>query len=562
MSVNEFLHSIRGLSKEEANHKILELCGVVDFFDDDEYDISDCEATRCSAKKGEYGDWQTSMDLATSVCTLLKQDGVIPEVVIEPTCGRGAFILAAINVFGESLKLVYGIEIYKPYIMDLKYKLLELGLQTPNRQKPEIRIFHSNIFDFHFNQIKARCGGRMLVLGNPPWVTNSKLGEINSDNLPLKTNFKKVKGVEAITGKGNFDIAEYITYQMFDNFGNMKTTLAFLLKTSVVKNIIHEQKRNRNKLGNCRQFNIDTKREFDVSVSACLFVTDMGCDNAPKQCAVYDFYTKNQLSVYGWVGDKFVSNVNDYISCKELDGVSPVTWWSGMKHDCSKVMELFYEGGKYYNGIGEEVAIENDLVYPLLKSSDVKDGKSITNRKYVIVTQRTTSDDTKSISVKQPLTYGYLLKHADLMDNRGSSIYKKRHRFCIFGIGPYSFEPYKIAIAGLYKSTRFSFVPPINGKSVMLDDTCYLLAFKKEKIARITVKILNSAPVQRFLQSTVFIDAKRTINKDLLMRIDLNKAANKCFEDGVIGKDEYEAYCDYLSCNTTYKQGRLLFDEV
>lgn len=560
MNLNKFLLDISSLTLDEANQKIQQTCGIVGFFDDCSYMFPDYDNIRHETQKGEFGDWQTNMDLAISVCQLIKDNGIFPETLVEPTCGQGNFILAALTVFSESLTEIYGIEIYKPYIIQLKYKILEYFLNNPDRPKPLIHIFNENIFDFPLKKIKSKNNARTLILGNPPWVTNSKLGGLKSNNLPKKTNFKNARGLEAITGKGNFDIAEYITYQMFNNLGDSNATLAFLIKTSVAKNIIYEQRNGNHNLSNCCQFNIDAKREFNVSVSACLFMTGFKKEQSTGQCSVYDFYTKEKKASFGWVNDKFVSNVNDYLSYQEIDGQSQLTWRSGMKHDCSKVMELSYKDGILTNGFGENVDIENDLVFPLLKSSDIKDNHEIINRKFVIVTQHTTSDNTMPIAYKQPLTYEYLMSHAALLDNRGSSIYKNRPRFCIFGIGQYSFEPYKIAIAGLYKSTKFILVPPINGKAVMMDDTCYLLAFNDLNLASITLKILNSNPVQRFLKSTIFIDSKRCINKDLLMRINLQAAAKWCLNDGEITESEFQSYCKQICPAHAQNRQLSLFD--
>ncbi|MEO6038334.1 MAG: hypothetical protein ABIQ93_07975, partial [Saprospiraceae bacterium] len=106
-----------------------------------------------------------------------------------------------------------------------------------------------------------------------------------------------------------------------------------------------------------------------------------------------------------------------------------------------------------------------------------------------------------------------------------SSIYKGNPPFSIFGIGDYSFKPYKVAISGLYKQTLFSLVVPVAGKCLMLDDTNYFLGFEEEKTAVFTLLLLNSAAVQTFLRSIVFFDNKRLITKEILMRIDLKKAA-------------------------------------
>lgn len=536
MNLNDFLETLKGKSITQANKEIESICGIVDFFESEDYSISEIIEQE---NKVEYGDWQTNLELACRVCLLVKNQGISPEVIIEPTCGVGTFILASVIVFGETAKEIYGIEIYKPYIYELKFHFLDYALNNPGIINCRIHLIHQSIFGFEFESLGIAQNKNVLVVGNPPWVTNSKLGEINSENLPKKSNFKNFKGLEAITGKANFDIAEYITYQLLDSFHNQDACLAFLIKNSVAKNVVFEQKNGRYNIKSMTQYNIDAKKEFDVSVAACLFVAILGSGKA-KQCSVTNLYKLNAPFSYGWVGDCFVSNVDDYLKCTGIDGKCQLTWWSGLKHDCSKVMELEKKEGKLFNNLKEEVNIEQDLVYPILKSSDLKTTEITAFRKYVIVTQKSTSDDTSVIKENQPKTYQYLEDHNLWFDKRGSVIYKNRPKYCIFGIGPYSFLPYKIAIPGLYKSTSFSLVRPMEGKCVMLDDTCYLLGFNDEKTANCVLKVLNSDIVQCFMKSLVFYDAKRSINKDLLMRIDLKKAAKHLIETNYICKEEYE----------------------
>ena len=468
-------------------------------------------------KKGEYGDWQTNLTLAISVCEQLKAQGIRPQVIVEPTCGQGNFIIAALHTF-DTIEDVYGIEIFKPYLDVLKDRLqkFEKSLDGIN-----IHLYHENVFDFDFRRITEHINGRVvLTLGNPPWVTNSKLSEIGSDNLPVKTNFKKIKGLEAITGKGNFDIAEYICIQLIEKFAAENVYFAFLLKNSVIKNLVYEQKAGKASLSDIAQYNIDAQKEFNVSVAAALLSMRL-FGGHERICQVFDFYKKTLLYRFGWVKDKFVADVDNYVKTQVIDGVSPFIWRSGLKHDCSKVMELCKKDGKYVNSFGEVVDIEDDVVYPLIKSSDVK-GEVITQtRKYVIVTQHSTNEDTKVLKERHPKAYQYLMSHSEQFDNRKSSIYKDRPRFCMFGIGDYTFKKYKVIISGLYKQTSFSLVSEIDGKTAVCDDTCYMLGFDRYNVARLTLEILNSQPVQAFVHSVCFYDAKRAINKDLLMRVSL-----------------------------------------
>jgi hypothetical protein len=108
---------------------------------------------------------------------------------------------------------------------------------------------------------------------------------------------------------------------------------------------------------------------------------------------------------------------------------------------------------------------------------------------------------------------------------RRSSIYKGKPDYSIFGIGDYSFKPFKIAISGLYKKYSFNLVVPQNGKPIMLDDTCYLLGFDRLDYAAYTFILLNSEKTKKLLKAITFPDAKRMFTKDVLMRIDLMKLA-------------------------------------
>ena len=558
MTASNYIDTIRFLPLNLANARIEDFCGISNFFKDADSFCHSRHAERTEkAARDEYGDWQTNMKLALSVCQLIKQMGADPRIIIEPTCGKGHFILAALQTF-DNIEEIYGVEIYEPYIDALKISILQHFLDHPGTKKIKIRLFHQNIFDFDFDPIKKSFNKReILAVGNPPWVTNSKLSTIQSNNLPKKSNIKRTKGIDAITGKGNFDIAEYICGQIFDFLEGENATFAFLLKNSVIKNLIYEQKKKRYQITHLTQYNIDAREEFGASVAAALLYAKMG-NGCSQQCRIRDFYSLKSVQEYGWVNNNFVSDIGSYNQYRYMDGKSPLTWWSGIKHDCSKVMELTLKDGKFINGFGQAVEIENNLIYPLIKSSDIKKDLITTTRKYIIITQKATSEDTDWIRESYPLTYKYLDEHAALLDNRKSSIYRNRPRFSLFGIGDYSFKRYKVVISGLYKEPHFSFVGEIDGKPAMLDDTCYLLGFDSQKEAHVTLQLLNSPPVQAFIRSLLFVDAKRVVNKDLLMRIDLTQIARQMPKDDLdIDELEWGKFISFIKSSSTPRQFEL-----
>jgi hypothetical protein len=507
---------------KEINALLKDTTGIADFFEKEE-DFVQLKETLTNSRsivtesQLEYGDYQTNKQLAIFVCKYLAGKKVDPKVLIEPTCGKGNFILSAIQIF-KNLEQIFGIEIQEKYLWRLKFSLLEYFLKNPQTNIPEIRLYYHNIFDFDFQQIKEQLNGRnLLVLGNPPWVTNTALSSLNSKNLPTKSNFKQAKGIDAITGKGNFDIGEFIALKMLELFSKEDGHFAFLIKNSVIKNIVYEQKRNNYPIADIEKHTISAQKEFGTAVDASLFVCKF--NSIPEYTAKeFDFYTSQQCTVLGWVNNKFASDIEKYKKHQHLDGICPFEWRQGIKHDCSKVMELERIDGGFRNQLGEEFELEEDLVYGILKSSDLKVESIDNSRKYTIVTQKKIGEDTEKVLSKLPKTKAYLQKHKDYFLQRKSSIYNGKPMFSIFGVGDYSFKPYKVAISGLYKQTKFTLVKP-NDTVLLLDDTCYFIGFDNLEDAQQVQYELNQYEMQEFIQSFMFTDAKRAVTKDMLMRI-------------------------------------------
>lgn len=493
---------------------------------------------REEADRREYGDFQTPYRLTDSICSYLDGEGISPDIIIEPTFGKGSFLISALKYFPK-LKKIYGVEIYEPYYWDAKFAVLELFIKNPNLNKPKILLHLGDVFKFYFTEIERSIGNyNILVLGNPPWVVSSELGSLNSKNIPKKSNIKSLNGLDAITGKGNFDICEYIIMTMLNSFSKYKGHIAMLAKNSVIKNIVHYLPESKYKINDMVALKIDAKKYFNAAVEASLFKSTLGSNPSTFTCKVSSFNEKTQIAdEFGWVENKFVSNTNLYEKTKKYDGFCLFTWRQGIKHDCSRIMELqLLENNKYINGFKKEIDIENELIYSLIKGSDLSSFVITKSRKYVIVTQKKIGEDTSYLSNRYPKLYRYLTENHKFFDNRKSNIYKDNPPFSIFGIGDYSFKPYKVAISGLYKRSTFSLILPENEKPVMLDDTCYFLGFNNFLDAVFVWAILNSDRVQKLLSTIRFLDAKRPYTKDLLMRVSIDKIAKDMTYDEILNK--------------------------
>lgn len=154
----------------------------------------------------------------------------------------------------------------------------------------------------------------------------------------------------------------------------------------------------------------------------------------------------------------------------------------------------------------------------------------------MLVTQKFIGEDTSQIRDRAPKTWRYLEKHADLLDSRTSSIYRKRPRFSVFGVGHYSFAPWKVAISGFYKKLDFKIVGPHKAKAVVLDDTCYFIPCKSRDEAQLLDGLLNSKVAKEFFSALVFWDTKRPITAALLHRLDVLALAQAIGLEAELGK--------------------------
>jgi len=465
-------------------------------------------------KKREYGDYQTPIDFAERVCHYLKDYRHIqPSAIVEPTCGVGNFLKGALLFQAEEY---YGIEINRDYC-DICKKTIK---------SDKVSIINSDFLGFSsINLVQDKH--QILVLGNPPWVTNTDLSAYGSKNLPVKTNFKGLKGIDAITGASNFDICEYIILQIINEYSGTNAVISMLCKTSVARNVFLELKRNYIPFESCDILEFNATRVFGISASACVLVIQLSDKMISSDvCNVYDFDRPYSLvSQFGYLNGHIYNKLST--NTYDFDGRCCFEWRQGIKHDCSKVMELTMQNGVFQNGQKETVQIEDTIVYPLIKSSMFKSPIIHNFSKFVIVTQRKSREETNYLKYEAPKTWKYLNDNISKFENRKSSIYNNAPLFSMFGVGEYSYSKYKVGVSGFYKQPLFSVLYSDDNKPVMTDDTSYFICFDNYDMAYIAMLLLNSKTVQKFIKSIAFLDAKRPYTKKVLERIDFKKIVDK-----------------------------------
>ena len=449
--------------------------------------------TKTRQTRLEFGDFQTPLNLAATVVQHIYDQGFRPRSVLEPTCGKGAFLIAALQQFPQ-LERAVGVDLNRKYLAELR--------RAATGEK-RLKVRKADCFSTNWKQLIAALPQPLLILGNPPWVTSSRLGVLQSGNSPARQTSAVKKGLDAVTGKSNFDVSEWLLQQWIEAMSGMDARLVMLVKSSVARRVMLTMANG--ELG-ATTIPIDAAKHFGATVSACILDVHAGGPKLAKH---------NGL---------LISNRSLYDRRKDLAATEFVSWRSGIKHDAAKVLELTPLGeGNYLNGLGAVVQLESTHLYPLLKSTDLARVEMPLPSRVLLVPQVHTCAPTAPLEGSAPLTWAYLQSHGQVLDARASSVYLKAPRFAIFGVGGYSFSPWKVATSCLHKKLQFHAIGPIEGKPVVFDDVSAFLSFGSQQEAVQAAGLLNSLPAREFLESLVFWDAKRPVTIELLRTLSLQK---------------------------------------
>ncbi len=473
-------------------------------------------STKQAKQKVEFGDFQTPSRLAHEVCRLLAHTDLSPSSILEPTCGKGAFLDASLHAFPNATA-VRGLDCNPAYVQ----VSLEVVADHPN-----VRVECGDFFEVDWDGVLSELPDPILVIGNPPWVTNATVGSLGGTNLPQKANIDNLRGIDALTGRSNFDISEWMLRETMRWLEGRTGAMAVLCKTAVARKLLHFSWSKRAQIESAAIYRINAIQEFNASVDACLLVVRLKPGSRSIECDVYEtLRSTTPSSRFATREDRLVADLDVYdrLSFLYRDGL--IGWRSGVKHDCSRVFEFSRKQGALINGFGERVSIEANVVFPLLKSSDIVHGRK--PRKSVLIPHRSMNKSPLDLERRAPLAWKYLLSHSDILNKRGSSIYKKRPPFSIFGIGPYSLTAWKVAISGLYKELKFSKISPFEGQPIVLDDTCYLFPCDSEEECDVLYELVTSSLATEFWSSLIFWDSKRPVTAKLLNVLDLASLAKK-----------------------------------
>ncbi len=468
----------------------------------------------------DLGDFQTPPGLVDGVLDRLDALGIGHARVFEPTCGRGHF-LAGLLARPEPPVEVVGYEIQPAHLDEAR------AIPAPSTA---VRLEEADFFAVDLAaSLRWESRGPLLVVGNPPWATSAGIARLGGVNGPARRPVAGLSGLDARTGRANYDLAEAVWMGLLSALDEPGTAIALLCKTSTARNVLRWAARTGRPVASASIHRIDARHWFGATVDACLFVVRLGPAMAEPRAVVYpSLDSDTPEATIGVVDGGLVADLDALKAASAAAlGRSPIAWRQGVKHDAAAVMELAWRDGAWRNGPGEAVDVEETHVYPLLKGGDLARPVGAAPGRRVIVTQHRLGEDTAGLEGRAPRLWSYLRRHAEAFAARRSKVYEGRHPFAIFGVGDYTFARHKVAVSGLHRAPTFRALGPVGGRPVLLDDTCYFLPIATAGQAARVAGLLNGPAARSLIAALTFRDAKRPITKSILQRVDYDRLARR-----------------------------------
>jgi hypothetical protein len=169
--------------------------------------------------------------------------------------------------------------------------------------------------------------------------------------------------------------------------------------------------------------------------------------------------------------------------------------------------------------------IEPGLVYPYLKSRHVVKYGLFGHDLRLVPMERAGEENEAELRDRYPETYRYLQGHRDRLDDRASAWLDDGPFYSVFGLGAYTWAPYKIVWCRLGFKPHFAVVSTVEDedlgeKPIVPGDHCMFVSTDDEREAHFLCALLNSAPYQRSIRA-VASEGKASLSKTAVSKLAL-----------------------------------------
>lgn len=406
------------------------------------------------------------------------------------------------------------------------------------------------------------------IAGNPPWVNWQNLPEdYRQDIAPLWQEYDlfRHKGYKAKLGGGKDDISVLMTYVAHDNYLRDRGSLGFVITQSVFKTkgggegfrtFQYQKGKQTVHLYVVHVDDMSSLQPFEGATNrTAVFVCEKSQEKFeyPVQYTVWKKVQRGRISQ-----DMPLSGVLEATKRQELTA-TPVNkhqitspWLTAPEEALPGIQKVIgqseykaYEGvnsgglnGCYWirilerlpsgdllienlHNVGKkkvekvQMAIEPDLVYPLLRGRDVQRWKAVPSTHIILAnrTDKLAGIPEETMKRKYPKTYAYFKRFEKELRNRSG--YKQYFKptapfWSMYNVGPYTMSPWKVVWKEQSSRLQVAATAPENERSILPDHKLMLVPCINEDTAWFITGALSSSPAVLAVASYVLSTSTST----------------------------------------------------
>jgi len=505
------------------------------------------------------GEYYTPRGLAELA---LAEEDLAERLVLDPGCGSGVFLVAALRQKRRALDRlppneavsrltdsVVGIDLnplsVKTATLSYCGALTDL-LASPDVEEVTVPVYLTDALGLT-REDDLRVGGEPLaesvdtLVGNPPWVPWERLSDVLKqrwrEQYVERLGLQPHEGVSARLGHSNDDISVPFAWACIHRYLGEGGTATFVLKRDIMRGPAGVVLR-RLSVGE-RPLSLRAVHDFaavdpfpDASASAALyrFVADSeptfpipatvwtpadGHEPAyGSLAALRETLATRDTDLVALDPDDRTSAWIDAAAERAATGECAHDIRHGLKDDANAVFGLDRD---------QLDRLEPGLVYPYLKSRHVRK-YGLTGHDLRLVPQRQAGVDNEArLRREYSRTYEYLHEHRKTLLERSSSWLDRGPFYSVFGLGPYTWADYRVAWCRLGFKPDFTVVttredPDLGEKHVVPGDHYMFVATDSRETAHFLCALLNSAPYQRTL-ADLASGGKASLSKSLVSNL-------------------------------------------
>jgi hypothetical protein len=464
-------------------------------------------------------------------------------VIVDPGCGAGAFLTAAIRrkrqdgeehvVDPETMlerlsTTVVGIDVNPVAVAAARTACLLALLPVLRAAAVDqvcLPVFLGDALGLTEDAPTTGAEGRTTALvGNPPWIPWERLPKAQKDRLragPIeRLGLFDHQGATARLGHANDDLSLPFVWTCIDRFLRDDGVAAFVLKRDHLRGPAGRLVRS-GRVGE-RRLGVDHVHDFGavdpfegVDVEAALYVFRVGNETheptAVVPTSVWEPTDTTPAFASRSTMERTLARVETGVTPTGDDPTGP---WHRVDADLDALGECAYrvrhglkDDAKAVFSVDDELLgrIEPTHVYPYLRSKHVVKWGLFGHDRFLVPQRQAGEENADELASEAPATYAYLDEHRERLERRGSSWFERGPFYSLFGLGPYTWAPYKVVWCRLGFKPHFAVISHIDDaelgrKAVVPGDHCMFIACECEREAHYLCALLNADPYQRCLR--------------------------------------------------------------